>query len=239
MRAATWGAVLVAGAVLVGCGETTPTRTQQSTQVAPAGPLDYRPHPWTDAVTLWHRDDLTTTDLQSYTGFMLQPVVIAQEGQKHQPNVKAINADIIQTHFPTLIASAMHPRYELVWEEGEKKMKMQVVLLAAAQKPSPGDELMYLPVNVRLNAQGKDGKPLIKRITIALSALRVDLMDASSNAPILSIVDPLEEVKAAWRREESAPLLEFEQLVRHWAVKIRFNLDSLQEGENQLLRNAG
>lgn len=241
MRRLSWIAAMLGVFVLAGCGETTPTKKQTLTATATSEQstrLTYSPHPWTDAISVWHRPDLTTTELKGYKGFMLEPVVMAPEGQMSNPRVQAVKADIIQTRFPAMMASAMHPRYELMWEKGDRQMKMQVVLLAAAKKPQPGDVLRYLPVTLDLNAQDKTGKPLVKRITVAAAGLRIDLMDAQTNAPLLSILDTLEEVKAAWRQEPGAPLIDLEQLVRHWAVKVRFNLDSLQEPENQPLGSA-
>jgi len=74
---------------------------------------------------------------------------------------------------------------------------------------------------------------------VAATALRIDLMDSESNKPLLSLLDHLEEVKAAWRQEIDRPVIELEQLVRHWAVKVRYNLEALQTAEDQPLKNAG
>jgi len=239
MKRPGWIAIAVAALLMVGCGETTPTRQQLSDKGNLPQVLDYQTHPWTDAISLWHRDDLTTTELRNYEGFIMNPVVMAQEGQMMQPNVQAVNADIIQTPFPAMMASAMHPLYELEWEAAARRMKMQIVVLAASKKPMPGEEVRYLPITMNLNAVSNNGDPLIKRITIAATALRIDLMDASTDKPLLSILDHLEEVKAAWRQEPDRPVIDLEQLMRHWMVKVRYNLEALQPDGNQSLRNAG
>jgi len=241
MRRLSWGALALSVVMLAGCGGTKPVKKQQAEKAEPAQTeltvLEYKAHPRIDKISLWHKQGLTTGQLKAYDSFVMVPAVLATEEQVNSAKIQVVNASIVQAQMPSMVANAMHPRYEMAWEEGPNRMAIRIVLLASAAKPEPETERNYLPVTMVLATPSEDDpeNPEMRRITVAAAAIRIDLFDAVSKERILSLVDNLDEVKTAWQQEEQSALIDFEQLVRHWAVKVRFNLDSLQDADDQPL----
>ncbi|MCV6589276.1 MAG: hypothetical protein OIF57_09635 [Marinobacterium sp.] len=243
--------------VLSGCSDTAAVRSQSQgssvadstiEQAAPAprtaakpGELNYQPHPWLSKLQIWHRPDLTTPELQQYRHFVTGPVALAPETQQRQPVVRIARSDnVLQNPFPPILARSFSPRYLLADKQvTAPRMRVHIFLLAAARKPSAAELDNYLPVIVTLKARDQSGKVQLKQITVSASALRMDVMDEASKRPLLSLLDPLDEVKAAWLADPARPQLQFEDVIKHWGVKVRMNLESLQQADNGGLDQAG